>query len=80
MLTILRIAGRIMDGWLFHEGLSFTSPYNSEYSAEFTFGNGLIRMVDTELIYDSDGNISERKYHCEYFRYTGEKIEFNTEN
>jgi hypothetical protein len=37
-------------------------------------------MVDTELIYDSDGNISERKYHCEYFRYTGEKIEFNTEN
>jgi hypothetical protein len=57
-----------------------TSHYNSEYSAEFTFVNGSIRMVDSELIYDSDGNISERKYHCEYFRYTGEKIEFNTEN
>jgi hypothetical protein len=38
------------------------------------------KWLESIIPSDSDGNISERKYHCEYFRYTGEKVEFNTEN
>jgi hypothetical protein len=53
-----------------------TSPYNSEYSADFRFINGLILMFDFERFFDSAGTPVGGKEYCEYFTYTGEKVEF----